>query len=121
MEFTKLPTTPSERPLFSSRFPFADTLTPCLHKDTLAQTHYVFSASRPAAVSLQVKLTGAEESCKADFEYARDKWSVAENAYPYGLSEAQWWGYYTQSIESYGADCCFTGHLGRFVFPQRNK
>jgi|GEM_PF-1322020 hypothetical protein len=93
MKFTKLPTTQSEQPLPSSKFLFANILTPCLHKGTLAQTHYVFPASRPATVSFQVKLRGAEKSCKADFEKARNKWSVANDAFPYGLSEAQWWEY----------------------------
>jgi len=93
MKFTKLPTTQSEQPLSSSKFPFADILAPCLHKGTLTQTHYVFPASRPAAVSFQVKLTGAEESFKADFEGARDKWPVANDAFPYGMSGTQWWDY----------------------------
>jgi hypothetical protein len=93
MKFTKLPTTQSEQPLFSSKFPFADILAPCLHKGTLVQTHYVFPASRPAAISFQVELTGAEKSCKADFEGARDKWPVANDTFPYGMSEAQWWEY----------------------------
>ena len=93
MKFTKLPTTQSEQPLSSSKFPFADILTPCLHKGTLAQTHYVFPESPLSAVFFQVELTGADESCKSDLEEARDRWSVAKDAFPYGLSGAQWWEY----------------------------
>jgi len=93
MKFTRLPTTQREQLLASSKFFFGDILAPCLHKGKLDQTHYVFSAAHPAVVSFRVKLMGADESCKADFERVRDKWSVANDAFPYGLSEAQWWEY----------------------------
>lgn len=93
MKFTKLPTTQSKQFLPLSDFPFDDILAPCLHKDKMVQTHYVFPASHPTAVSFQVELKGTEESCKPDFEDARTKWSVAKDAFPYGMSEAQWWEY----------------------------
>ena len=92
MKFTKLATNQSEQPLFSSKYPFADLLAPCLHKGKMVQTHYLFSASL-SAVAFQVNLAGTEECCEAEFEAARDTWHVAENIFPYGLSEAQWWEY----------------------------
>jgi len=93
MEFTKLSTTRREQPQPSSNFPFADILIPSLHKGEMAQTHYVFPVSSPLAVSFDIELKGIEESCKADLEEARARVPAAKDAFPYGLSEAQWWEY----------------------------
>ena len=93
MKFTKLPTTQNEQSLLSFKFSFADILVPSLHKGTMAQTHYVFPASGLSAFSFQTELKGTEGSCKPDFEESKARWSVAKDAFPYGLSEAQWWEY----------------------------
>jgi hypothetical protein len=93
MKVKKLPTTQKEQSLFLPAIPFDDFLAPRLHKGEMVQTHYVFSASRPLAVSFQVNLTGEEESSKAHFEVARNELSVANNEFPYGIPEERWWEY----------------------------
>jgi hypothetical protein len=93
MKFIKLPSTHSEQPLPLSSFAFEDIVAPALHKGKMAQTHYFFPASSHSVVSFQVELKGTEEGCTPGFEETRARWSVAEDAFPYGLSEAQWWEY----------------------------
>ena len=59
----------------------------------MAQTHYLFSASKQTANSLHVDMKGAENHCNFYLAKAQKKHSPDCDKFPYGQTETQWWEY----------------------------
>jgi hypothetical protein len=93
MKYTNLIAANSEQPFSLDGFCFPDIISPSLHKGKMAQTHYLFPRSAQSAVSLRVELKGAEENCKSELEEAKNKCSIDDIKFPYGLTQTQWWEY----------------------------
>lgn len=70
-----------------------DVLCPAWHKSQQIQTHYVFPAAQAPAFSLRLDLRGAERICQPDFETARKQLAIGPKAFPYGMTERDWWDY----------------------------
>ena len=93
MKFTNLAVNVVRHRQSLTDFRFSEILIPALQKGLMAQTHYIFPSSGKPAFSLQVDLKDTEGICKNDFEEARDHFLINNDAFPYGLSELQWWEY----------------------------
>lgn len=93
MKLTKISVEENKQNFSLSGFPFAGILAPSVLKGEIKQTHYMIPSTDSSLIALQMDLTAAAENCKADFEKSRSSISVAGDAFPYKMTESQWWQY----------------------------
>ena len=66
---------------------------PAWHKGQQLQTHYVFPTAQASAFSLRLDLRDAERTCQPDFAAARKELALGPDAFPYDMTERDWWDY----------------------------
>ncbi|MFO7569798.1 MAG: hypothetical protein R6W75_08350 [Smithellaceae bacterium] len=97
---TQLPVSAKEHHFSSGDFPFADILSPYVHKGLTAHSTLLVRSSAAVSTSFRVALRGAEKICNAILAKAKEELSMPPAAFPYGLTEPQW-SEYALSPHSY--------------------
>lgn len=93
MKHTTLTLSVNERPFLVEGFPSVNIISPSVHKGELAQTHHFFESSFSRITSLKINLHDALKQCEPAFADAKKACRIDSADFPYGQSEAQWWGY----------------------------